>query len=169
MTKTDQRAATKPPKPQPGDLKHAAALLAHHVKGWCLAKAGRRPSDLAKIAGVAPSVLSRWVLGRMRPSIVSADWRDLCAALDLSPRQRRDLAEAYGLDPLTGPGAAPVPVRVDPIPAETGECPECRVWWPLSGGVLARHPPRGGYWGHGPRCPGSGLPPLPCVAVDASG
>ena len=154
-------------KPGP-DIPRAARLLSAHVDTWLHAATGRTLAELCRLAKVPESGLSLWRSGKRAIPLGHPDVRDLADVLDLSPRQRRDLAEAYGLDPLTGPGAAPVPVRVDPIPVETGECPKCRVWWPLSGGVLARHAPLGTVW-DSETCPGSGLPPLPCVAVDASG
>ena len=104
---------------KPGiDLPRAARLLSAHVDTWLLAAPDRTAADLARLAKIPESTLSLWRSGKRALPLGHPDCRDLADVLILSPRQRRDLAEAYGLDPATGPGAAPVPVRHDPIQIE---------------------------------------------------
>ena len=109
MPKTTDRR-----KPGP-DIPRAARLLSAHVDTWLHAATGRTLAELCRLADIPESTLSLWRSGKRAMPLGHPDCRDLADVLDLSPRQRRDLAEAYGLDPLTGPGVAPVPVRPDPI------------------------------------------------------
>lgn len=83
-------------------------LLTVHVDRWLGAVKGRTLATLAGSAGVHTDTLRRWCSVRS-PDPCSPEWRRICAALGLTPTQRRDLALAVGLDPevLAVGGGAP--------------------------------------------------------------
>ena len=90
------------PRMKPSDL------LTVHVDRWLGAVKGRTLATLAGSAGVHTDTLRRWCSVRS-PDPCSPEWRRICAALGLTPTQRRELALAVGLDPevLAVGGGAP--------------------------------------------------------------
>lgn len=112
-----------PPRKPRVNLRHASALLRAHCDAWRLAVSGRTVAQLARLTRIPESTLSLWCSGRRALPLGHPDFHDLCGELALSPHQRRELAEAYGLDPKIGGPVAERPIRSPSAPSPAVEAP----------------------------------------------